>query len=270
MQPQPPDPGEHVDTPEPELPASEGATFGRRRGWSLGRRLREPDSYGILLVLILASILLFGVVADGRLGRFVVVVALMAILLFALRTSRAGRRIWRWSAILSGIVVIGSASAGAWGSGRVGTTVAAAAMAVLVFGTLLAIVVRLTAHPIVDGATVLGALCVYLLIALEFTALFSVLGGLSTGPFLQDGGVVAQGSGIAPTDLLYLSFVTISTVGYGDVTMLQSLPRLVAASEGVMGQLYLVTIVALVVGNIGHARAARPPRPPRQRRERRR
>jgi voltage-gated potassium channel Kch len=55
-------------------------------------------------------------------------------------------------------------------------------------------------------------------------------------------------------DFTYFSFVTLTTVGYGDVVAAQDLTRMVAVSEALIGQLYLVSIVALVVGNIGHRR----------------
>jgi voltage-gated potassium channel Kch len=53
---------------------------------------------------------------------------------------------------------------------------------------------------------------------------------------------------------LYFSYITLTTVGYGDLTAGSSLGRMLAVIEALVGQLYLVTIVALVVGNIGRQR----------------
>ena len=55
-------------------------------------------------------------------------------------------------------------------------------------------------------------------------------------------------------DHLYFSFVSLTTVGYGDLTPISDLGRMIAVSEALIGQLFLVTVVALVVGNIGRTR----------------
>jgi hypothetical protein len=53
---------------------------------------------------------------------------------------------------------------------------------------------------------------------------------------------------------VYFSYVTMSTVGYGDLTARGDLGRMLAVTEALLGQLYLVTIVALLVGNLGRVR----------------
>jgi hypothetical protein len=52
-------------------------------------------------------------------------------------------------------------------------------------------------------------------------------------------------------DYLYFSLVTITTVGYGDLTAAGNVGRMAAVFEAVLGQLYLITVVALVVQNLG-------------------
>jgi hypothetical protein len=59
-------------------------------------------------------------------------------------------------------------------------------------------------------------------------------------------------------DFLYFSFVTLTTVGFGDRTAAGDLGRMLAVTEALLGQLYLLTVVALVIGNIGRERD-RPP-----------
>jgi len=53
---------------------------------------------------------------------------------------------------------------------------------------------------------------------------------------------------------VYFSFVTLATVGYGDYTAASDLGRMLAVSEALMGQLYLVSVVALLVANMGRTR----------------
>ena len=60
-------------------------------------------------------------------------------------------------------------------------------------------------------------------------------------------------------DYLYFSFTTITTVGYGDLTAQANVGRMLAVLEAILGQLYLITVVALVVQNLGQARRRRKP-----------
>jgi voltage-gated potassium channel Kch len=55
-------------------------------------------------------------------------------------------------------------------------------------------------------------------------------------------------------DQLYFSFVTLTTVGYGDLSPAGGLARAFAVTEMLVGQIYLVTIVSLIVSNLGAAR----------------
>jgi hypothetical protein len=56
---------------------------------------------------------------------------------------------------------------------------------------------------------------------------------------------------------MYFSFITIASVGYGDLTPQGGLGRALAVTEALFGEIYLVTAVAALVGNIGRARAPR-------------
>ena len=61
-------------------------------------------------------------------------------------------------------------------------------------------------------------------------------------------------------DFVYFSFVTIATLGYGDLTPHGDLGKMLAATEAITGQLYLVSAVALLIGNLGRTRTeASPP-----------
>jgi hypothetical protein len=225
--------------------------FGARRGMSFSDRLRAPDSYGLLLIHILVLFFAIGLLGGSRWGRAVLLFLQGAMLLFAFRTSAVDRRLRHaatWFVV--GLVVVGAAIA-------TGTTepwaIASARglSALLTLAALGAILLRIGRHPVVSGATVLGALCAYLLIGLTFTSLYGFVDVLSSGGLFA----MPDPTGL---DLLYFSFVTLTTVGYGDLVAADNVGRMLAISEALIGQLYLVTIVALVVGNIGTRRRARP------------
>ena len=97
----------------------------------------------------------------------------------------------------------------------------------------------------VNSRSVAGAICVYLLFGMLFMFLFSVLAVLGHGPFF------AQGSDGTRALRLYFSFVTLATLGYGDYTPASNLGHALAVLEALLGQLYLVTVVAVVVTRLG-------------------
>ena len=80
---------------------------------------------------------------------------------------------------------------------------------------------------------------------------FAVVGDLGSQPFF------ASQERETRSDYMYFSFITMATVGYGDLTPRGGLGRALAVTEGLFGQVYLVTAVAALVGNIGRVRVPR-------------
>ena len=97
----------------------------------------------------------------------------------------------------------------------------------------------------VNSRSVAGAICVYMLFGLMFMFLYGVLAALGHGPFF------AQGTDGTRPLRLYFSFVTLATLGYGDYTPAGNLGHALAVLEALIGQLYLVTVVAVVVTRLG-------------------
>ena len=116
-----------------------------------------------------------------------------------------------------------------------------------------AIVRRLVQQPVINLTTVAGALCVYLLAGLFFGLVYGAMSVLNNDQFF------AQQHGGSPVDFVYFSFVTLTTTGYGDLTAGTDGGRMTAILEALFGQLYLVSIVALLVANMGRARRPREP-----------
>ena len=96
----------------------------------------------------------------------------------------------------------------------------------------------------VTGDIIAGAAIVYLLMALAWSSIFAVLESLHPGSFS-----FPEIEGISTSrPFLYYSFVTLTTLGYGDITPVTKLARSLCILEAVMGQLYLVVQVAWLVG----------------------
>ncbi len=103
----------------------------------------------------------------------------------------------------------------------------------------------------VTADTIAGAVCAYLLLGVIWALVFSLLELAHPGSFL----IAGQPFGVSPAarramvpEFLYLSLVTLSTLGYGDILPATPPARMLAAIEAVIGQLYLAVLIARLVG----------------------
>jgi voltage-gated potassium channel len=103
----------------------------------------------------------------------------------------------------------------------------------------------------VDANKIVGAVCVYLLLGLIWAVLYMVTLHLSSDSF---SGLSSGTSLRAMPDMVYFSFVTMTTLGYGDVVPQLPVARFLAYMEAVAGQFY----VAVVVASLVSAYVARP------------
>lgn len=115
----------------------------------------------------------------------------------------------------------------------------------------------------VTRGTLAGALCVYFLMGVAFTYAFTLLDLVNPTAFH-----FTEGKPTTPNDLfmtlIYFSFTTLTTLGYGDVLPLGPTARSLSVLEAVLGQLYLAVLVARLVGMHGHRRTRRRVRPRRR------
>jgi len=103
----------------------------------------------------------------------------------------------------------------------------------------------------VSQDTIVGGICVYLLMGLCFTMIFIVTAEVRPGAFVSDAGPVLRSltdTSEHATTLLYFSFVTLTTLGYGDVRPVGDMAQMFAVTEATIGQLYLTIFVARLVG----------------------
>ena len=122
--------------------------------------------------------------------------------------------------------------------------VLAAAWLIITF-TIGAIVARAVFRPgRVTYHRIVGAVLLYLLVAVGFATLFAFV-GLSI-PEAFKGVTLEDDAGLA-SELFYLSFVTLTTTGYGDIIPLHPLARSLCNMEAVIGQLYPATLLARLV-----------------------
>ena len=199
------------------------------------------DSYASVLVLLLANFFLLELVDSARWGAAGSTVLSAVALIVAVSDRETGHTIrpvhWILVAIcvaLAGVVFfVESASV-------IGLTYLLPAV-LLVTATLPITINRVLNHRRVTHETVLGALCVYVLLGLLFAFLFLATFELRDGPFFAQPGEHPQ------SEFLYFSFVTITTLGFGDLAPAEGLPRALVVLEALLGQIFLVTLVARLV-----------------------
>jgi hypothetical protein len=202
--------------------------------------------FGYVLGLILATLAVSLAAPSGEFGHFTIVSLQAATLVAAVIASRAHRWVIAFAIALATLGVTGAFIA------LVGTDEFDQGGAVLValpyvLLTPPAIVVGLRKHFREEGQvtlqTMFGVLCLYLLIGLMFGVGFAVIDELANEAFFAQGAPERD-------DFLYYSFSTLTTTGYGDLTAGTDLGRSLSITEALIGQIYLVTVVAVIVGNL--------------------
>ncbi|MDX6607870.1 MAG: hypothetical protein QOD14_2410 [Solirubrobacterales bacterium] len=211
--------------------------------------------FGIVLLLILATITFTLAAPEGDVARFLEVVLQAAVLVAAVMASRTHRYVILLS-VVAAIVGIAGTAAAVFGSGQFGNSSAAIVALLYVMLTPPAIVTGVLKQFRAAGAvtmqTMFGVLCIYLLVGLLFSVAFVTIDQLTSTPFFTTGNHGRD-------DFLYFSYATLTTVGYGDLVAATNLGRSLAITEALVGQLYLVTVVAVIISNLRPARPrARP------------
>lgn len=182
--------------------------------------------------------------APGRGVRFPLLFCL--VLLAAIYVNRTQRWIL-WLAVALGVGAAGGIAI------EQATDVAAARIAADLLGvTLLAFTTLVLLNTLVRARsveldTIVGGICVYLLVGVCYALVFRLVIDLDPGAIERGGVALAvsttDGSAL-PAQLLYFSLITLTTVGYGDIMPRSELAQMLCASEAIMGQLYLAIFIA--------------------------
>ncbi|MGH2885071.1 MAG: potassium channel family protein, partial [Solirubrobacteraceae bacterium] len=204
--------------------------------------------YGMLLLALGITFFFKGVAQPGDLQRSIGTVLVVLTLMLALYAAELPHR---WLRIASAIIAaIVAAVIVAWVANNDSTVqgITAITNALLIAVAPPAVIVgvyrNLRATGTVTVTVVAGVLCLYLLLGLFFGAIYIAVQNLGGAPFF------ANGTAAISSRSLYFGFATMTTVGYGDYTARTNLGHTLAISEALIGQIYLVTVVAAIVGRL--------------------
>ena len=224
----------------------------RPRGLADALRLTEPRrDFGIVLAAIVVAMIfqLAAPVTDST--RMISIVLQATVIVLALRAAGFSRHVVEAAAsalvVLAGIVAIAL-----FGVGDVHPAAPKLVTLGLILLTPTAIVAGVIRELREDGrVTVQSVICglsLYLLIGMAFAVFFDAIQDLSDTDFFANG---VEGN---PNDFLYFSLATLTTTGYGDFAAATDLGRAISVTEALIGQMYLVTVLAVIVSNVTRSR----------------
>ena len=207
-------------------------------------RMRAAHSYWAVLGAIFVTFFLAALLPDTAWGLSLIVLIQSVTLLVAIWTA-GWAMTERMIPFAIAAVAGGTAVVNVIWQGEALTAALGFAAGLLTITIAFVIAAGAVAQNEVNSRSVAGAICVYMLFGMLFMFLYGVLAALGHGPFF------AQGTDGTRPLRLYFSFVTLATLGYGDYTPAGNLGHALAVLEALIGQLYLVTVVAVVVTRLG-------------------
>jgi hypothetical protein len=211
----------------------------RRERW-VQRAESVSDAFGLVLLLVLTTYVLASLLSNHGWSAAVLCVATSVTSVVALTSSHAGARLVRSAVWLSGLTILLAAISAASGD-RVWLNFASAVQILLLTIAMAAVLRRVVTTAQVGARTILGALSVYTVLGILFTFLYGMVERIQASPFFE--GVPHP----AGSDFLFFSYTTLTTTGYGNLVPGGQPGRMLAGLEMMIGQIFLVTLVAGLV-----------------------
>jgi hypothetical protein len=201
------------------------------------------DHFGVVLAATITALVVTIALPDGRYAPTTGLLLQGSVLLLALRAAppSAAGRLAQVASLVALVAVLAAALGGVPG------WLVLSASAVFLTAAIVALARGAFAILARDGVTlqVVGAaLSTYLLAGLLFATVIGAIAGAA------DAAYFAHGGDASPGDRVYYSFAVLTTTGFGDFTPALPIGRALAVTEMLVGQIYLVTVVGLLVGNL--------------------
>ena len=208
----------------------------------MNSRLRRLSQWRSLPLLIALVVMLAAYPYAGEGGALGVAAVLIPITAVA---AVATRRHHRVIPVVLGFVTLAGIVQEITGA-KVLPLLAVAVSALLLFAyTTIFVLLRVLRSERVTGDTLCGAIAVYLMIGMTWSLVCVLLEYLQPGSYRLAAVGMLQAPG---KDLLYFSYVTLATLGYGDVVPVTDGARSLAVLEGLCGTIYMAILVARLIG----------------------
>jgi len=201
------------------------------------------DRFLFLIVLIVAAIML-GPFLEGFIGLKLFMDLFFSIIFIATIYAASQKRTHIITAVILVIPTLFALWSKKFAISDTLVTIGYICGLILFAFAVILILIYIFSHQVVTRQTLSAAVVVYLLIALMWTFIYRVFGLLYPGSFAIAHSKLLDAENI----YLYFSFVTITTLGYGDITPIGSHVISMAVLEAITGQIYLVVVVAWFVG----------------------
>ena len=195
------------------------------------------DRFGLLLLLLSAVFITLGLGTGAWQRALTAVFQFAALAVAFLATGVVKSRLGLALLALAGLASGGLSSETP--DQDVAYGVASLLGAIVVLAILVSVLMRVLRHRAVTIQTLFGALCAYVLIGFLFSDIYGVFSGFGSQPLF--------GESVPRSVYSYFSFVTLTTVGYGDYTVKAEIARRFVAMEAILGQVFIATTLARLV-----------------------
>lgn len=204
------------------------------------RAQRASDAFGLVLLLVLLTYVLASVISNRGWPAVLLTAVTGATAVVALTSSHAKPLFVRRSLLLAALAVLLAMVSAATG-GRQWLSAANFINICLLAVAMAAVLRRVVSSEEVSSRTILGAISVYASLGILFTWAYGLIDRL------EGGGFFGQVTGIQGGDFLFFSYTTLTTTGYGNLVPAGQVGRMVSGLEMMLGQVFLVTLVAGLV-----------------------
>jgi hypothetical protein len=211
----------------------------RRQRW-VQRAERVRDAFGIVFALVIATYVLMSLIGDRGWSSVVICFATSATSIVALTSSHVAHTFVR-RAILVSALSLSMTVIGAIVGGTFWLNLASLVQVALLAVAMGAVLRRVVVTPEVGSRTILGAISVYAVLGIFFTFIYAAIDRLQSGPFFEGEPHTHAG------DFLFFSYTTLTTTGFGDLVPDGQPGRMISGLEMMIGQIFLVTLVAGLV-----------------------
>jgi hypothetical protein len=201
---------------------------------------RASDAFGLVLLLVLATYVLASLIPNDGWTAVVLLVVTTATSVVALVSSHARPRFVQAAILFSATSIVLGGIGAATGE-RTWLNVASMIQVTLLAIAMLAVLRRVVTTAEIGSRTILGAISVYTVLGILFSFAYSTIDRIQSGSFFSG---VADPTG---SEFLFFSYTTLTTTGYGNLVPAGQPGRMIAGLEMMLGQLFLVTLVAGLV-----------------------